>query len=89
MFVALYIYSDSAGGTPHCNLVVLIRSRTVGAYVVVVFLSARSWLYGVLCYHGYKRAQQAPLREGLRRQRGRGTGLGAVIIQSPLYSQNS
>ena len=50
----------------HCNLVVLIRNRTIRTYVV--FLNAPSWLSGLLCYHGYKTAQQAPQWEGLRRQ---------------------
>ena len=35
-----------ARGTRHCNLVVLIRNRTIGAYVVVVvvILNMTSWL---------------------------------------------
>ena len=58
-------------GTCHCKLVVLARNRTIRAYVVVVILNATSWLSAFLCYHGYKPAyaQQAPLWEGLRRQR--------------------
>ena len=53
----------------HCNLVVLIRNRTIRAYFVGVIFNALSWLSGVLCYRGYKppHAQQAPLWEGLRR----------------------
>ena len=71
-------YSDSACST-HYNLVVLIRKRTIGVYVVVVVVifNAPSWLSGVLCYHSYKpaRAWQAPLlggalKAGLQQQRG-------------------
>ena len=40
-------YSDSASGTCHCNLVVLVRNGTIGAYAVVVILNVTSWLSGV------------------------------------------
>ena len=76
MFVTRDIYSDSAWGPCHCNLVVFIRDRTIRAYVVVVILNAPSWLSGVLCYRGYKpvHAQQAALwrvvlKTGLQRSR--------------------
>ena len=61
----------------HCNLVVLIRNRTIRASVVV--LKAPSCLSGFLGYRGFKsaRAQQAPpLWAGLRR-----TDLGAVSFR--------
>ena len=81
----------SVWGTRHFYLVVLIRKRTIGAYVVVVvvvvvvILNVTSWSSGVLCYHGYKpaRAQQAPLwgrkalKAGLQCSRGRRRDLGA------------
>ena len=75
----------------HCNVVVLIRNRTIRAYVVVVvvILNAQSWLSGVLCYRGYKpaRAQQAPLWERLKA----GTHyriIGAIFVPiSPLRSK--
>ena len=85
LFVTLDIYSDFAWGTHHCNSVVLVRNRTIGAYVVVA-VTVPSWLSGFLCYHGYKpaHAQQAPLWEGLWRQ-GCSTAErkkeGAVLIQ--------
>ena len=44
----------SAWGTRHWNSVALINNRTIGAYVVVVFLNVTSWLSDVLCSHGYK-----------------------------------
>ena len=69
------LYSDSAWGTPHCNLVVLVRNRTIWVYFVVI-LNGPSWLSGVLCYHGYKStcSQQAAiwggaLRAGLQSSR--------------------
>ena len=58
-------YLQWSAWSTHCNLVILVRNRTIRAYVVVV-LNVPSWLSGVLCYRGYKpaHAQQAPLWGG-------------------------
>ena len=87
LIVTQDIYSDSTWGTYHYHLFVLIRNRTIRAHVVVIILNAPSWLSSILCYHGYKPAQQAPpLWEGLRRQqRGRRTDLGAVISRCDVW----
>ena len=92
-------YLQWSAWSTHCNLVILVRNRTIRAYVVVV-LNVPSWLSGVLCYRGYKpaHAQQAPLwggalKAGLQHSREEEGGAWSCIIQivwlSPLFCQNS